>query len=659
MISVKIDNRKASAVPRWPLTSGSVGMIAEFSFSEEWDDLTKTAVFKGSGTEVDQVISGNSCVVPHEVLANAGGDLWIGVYGANGSSTIVIPTVWADAGYIYEGTERSEVDPSDPTPSWADEVQAIAEALDVSVSKSGSTATITVTKYDPDTDTTVTETATVSDGSDGSTGPQGPEGPEGPAGADGSQFWSTTTAPTSSLGQYKFAISSLSGNATAPAVGDIIFYDVYYYVVSTVDTSYAYALLRVSIKGASGSAGAAGSKFYSSANAPTYSAGTYQFDRSDLSPSSGTPKAGDLIFYDVYYYVVTTYVNPVVTASPRVSIKGNTGAAGQGVPASGTTGQVLKKKSGTDYDTEWANESGGGATPYTSNPAALGTASPGSSDDYSRGDHVHPKPSASDIGAIAAPASPNAGDVLTYSSGAWAAQAPASVPSAYTSTPAALGTASAGSSANYARGDHVHAKPTAADIGAISAPGSPSSGDVLTYSGSAWAASVPHYVPSGGNAGAVLAKNSATDYDFNWRTVYDFTPAGLCWTAAGTAAKVAVYTYWDDTAYPQVLYITIAVANTSASALTLNVNGKGAKPIYINGTASSSSNYTLPAGSYVVYYDGTNFYFDTTGKIPADITGHASGDIAAPASPTTGDFLCWNGSAWAATSLSSWQGGNY
>ena len=30
------------------------------------------------------------------------------------------------------------------------------------------------------------------------------------------------------------------------------------------------------------------------------------------------------------------------------------------VPSGGTTGQVLKKVSNTDYDTEWANESGGG-----------------------------------------------------------------------------------------------------------------------------------------------------------------------------------------------------------------------------------------------------------------------------------------------------------
>lgn len=48
--------------------------------------------------------------------------------------------------------------------------------------------------------------------------------------------------------------------------------------------------------------------------------------------------------------------------------------------------------------------SGGGSSvyPYTSNPAALGTASPGSSANFSRGDHVHPKPSAADIGALPA-----------------------------------------------------------------------------------------------------------------------------------------------------------------------------------------------------------------------------------------------------------------
>lgn len=41
---------------------------------------------------------------------------------------------------------------------------------------------------------------------------------------------------------------------------------------------------------------------------------------------------------------------------------GATGPAGPGVPAGGTPGQVLTKKSGTDYDTEWKNPTGGGTS---------------------------------------------------------------------------------------------------------------------------------------------------------------------------------------------------------------------------------------------------------------------------------------------------------
>lgn len=38
---------------------------------------------------------------------------------------------------------------------------------------------------------------------------------------------------------------------------------------------------------------------------------------------------------------------------------GSTGAAGAGVPVGGATGQVLRKKTATNYDTEWAAPSGG------------------------------------------------------------------------------------------------------------------------------------------------------------------------------------------------------------------------------------------------------------------------------------------------------------
>jgi hypothetical protein len=99
-------------------------------------------------------------------------------------------------------------------------------------------------------------------------------------------------------------------------------------------------------------------------------------------------------------------------------------------------------------------------------------------------------------------------------------------------------------------------------------------------------------------------------------------PSAYCSTAAATAAKVATCTGYVLLANSY-LHVIITATNTSASAITLNVNSKGAKPIYINGTASSSSNYTLPAGSYLIFYDGTNYYFRTDGKMTGGITGDA------------------------------------
>ena len=39
--------------------------------------------------------------------------------------------------------------------------------------------------------------------------------------------------------------------------------------------------------------------------------------------------------------------------------------------------------------------------------------------------------------------------------------------------------------------------------------------------------------------------------------------------------------------------------------------------------------------------------------------GKADGAIPAPASPASGAFLVWNGSAWVAQTLSTWSGGSY
>lgn len=113
--------------------------------------------------------------------------------------------------------------------------------------------------------------------------------------------------------------------------------------------------------------------------------------------------------------------------------------------------------------------------------------------------------------------------------------------------------------------------------------------------------------------------------------------SAYCETAAGTAAKTASCTNYTATPYTY-LHVLIRYANTSAGALTLNVNGQGAKPIYINGAVSSSSNYTLPAGTYIAFYDGTNYWLRTDGKLQAEITGTAGfADATYVRSNQTGD----------------------
>lgn len=79
--------------------------------------------------------------------------------------------------------------------------------------------------------------------------------------------------------------------------------------------------------------------------------------------------------------------------------QGSTDLVESGAVYNGLSGKYTKPAGGIP-----ASDLASGVIPsvpsaYTSNPVALGTANPGSATSWARGDHVHPKPSASDIGA--------------------------------------------------------------------------------------------------------------------------------------------------------------------------------------------------------------------------------------------------------------------
>ena len=131
----------------------------------------------------------------------------------------------------------------------------------------------------------------------------------------------------------------------------------------------------------------------------------------------------------------------------------------------------------------------------------------------------------------------------------------------------------------------------------------------------------------------------------SWRVINGYLdgntyPQCYCSTAAATAAKAGSMSSYVATANRYVM-VNMVYANSSAGAITLNINGTGAKPIYINGAASSSSNYTLPAGSYLVFYNGTNYYFRTDGYIQAPLVTTTVPTFSA--APTSGQIVTADG----------------
>ena len=164
---------------------------------------------------------------------------------------------------------------------------------------------------------------------------------------------------------------------------------------------------------------------------------------------------------------------------------------------------------------------------------------------------------------------------------------------------------------------------------AIPAPASPSSAQDLVYLNGAWVAADKLYI----------VNCTPTELDFSGTMdktvaeIYAAYQAGKSivfrlWTAVDSHFDTVGTMFWTsgDRAYPS--FNAFVVVSDSYDAIVFAYTG-------------ATNN-----GATATY--GTSIYpLSTSACIPA------------PSSPSTGDFLCWNGSSWAATSLSTWQGGNY
>lgn len=86
--------------------SGSAEIYeAAFAFDASWDGFARTAVFDCGGERREQLLVGDRCVVPWEIL-HAGAYLRVGVYGVSGDATM--PTVYSGTMFVARGAEPSE-----------------------------------------------------------------------------------------------------------------------------------------------------------------------------------------------------------------------------------------------------------------------------------------------------------------------------------------------------------------------------------------------------------------------------------------------------------------------------------------------------------------------------------------------------------------------
>ena len=178
----------ATALVSGELASGMVGIPVRFSFDSDWDGLNIVAVFDGGGQRISvPLLTDMEAVLPWEVIAKANTRLRIGAEGRKSDGSVVIPTVWANAGYIKEGAEATDDLGNPPTPGIYDQIMAAIEAGKLKGEKGD--------KGDP-----------------GEQGPVGPAGPQGEKGENGDKGDTPDIADDLDTKDSTIALSANMGN---------------------------------------------------------------------------------------------------------------------------------------------------------------------------------------------------------------------------------------------------------------------------------------------------------------------------------------------------------------------------------------------------------------------------------------------------------------
>ena len=134
MLTFRFTGADGRMVENETITSGMIGKKVKLEFSEEWNNLKKTAVFIAGSVTRDVLSVSDEVIIPAAVLATPLKQLYVGVYGVSGDGKVT-PTIRAAGPIIEPGTDPSGDEGTDPSlPPWV-QLQVDVDSLEEEVEK--------------------------------------------------------------------------------------------------------------------------------------------------------------------------------------------------------------------------------------------------------------------------------------------------------------------------------------------------------------------------------------------------------------------------------------------------------------------------------------------------------------------------------------------
>lgn len=134
MIKLNIKHTKINASCLETLVEGNVNSVfAEFTFSPEWDNLSRVAIFSNGTSKISVALSENTCAIPWEMLS-CPGELIVAVRGIGDGGNLVLCTENASLGKVIESLADDDADePEEASPDVIDALLADVAELKSSV----------------------------------------------------------------------------------------------------------------------------------------------------------------------------------------------------------------------------------------------------------------------------------------------------------------------------------------------------------------------------------------------------------------------------------------------------------------------------------------------------------------------------------------------